>query len=88
MLDLWELVKKNLNKLNEFTNLSETNIDYYWLCGIKSGTAHGYLKFLPSYEHIGKLVFDEKYENKFYLKRLIYRPEEHSFDHLAKIRYD
>jgi hypothetical protein len=58
VLDLWEEVRKNVGKLNEFTNVSEANIDYYWLCGIKGELQHGSLRFLPSFEHIGKLIFD------------------------------
>lgn len=58
VLDLWGEVKKSVEKLNEFTNISESNIDYYWLCGIKGELQHGSLQLLSSFEHIGKLIFD------------------------------
>jgi hypothetical protein len=88
VLDLWQLVKKNLNKMNEFTNLSEANIEYYWICGTKGEISHGSIKYLPSYEHLGKLLFDDKYESKFYLKRVLFRPEEHSYPYLSNLKYE
>ena len=47
--EIWLIVKENIEKISEFTNINKKHIDYYWLCGTKN---HGFswdFKFLPSY---------------------------------------
>lgn len=64
------------------------NIDYYWLCGKSISSESPYLKLLASYEHIGKIIFGDQMEKKFYLRKVISPPELHSLNYLKQIKYE
>ena len=50
-------MKLNIEKIAEYTNINKNELDFYWLVGKKTDKESWDLQFLPSYEHIGKLIF-------------------------------
>jgi hypothetical protein len=85
--DIWKLVPLNLAQISSLTTVEAKNIDHYWLCGKNISSESTYLKLLASHEHIGKIIFADQMERKFYLRRVISPPELHSSNYLKQITY-
>ena len=62
-------------------------IDCYWLCGTKNAGESWELRYLPSYEHVGKLIFEDLFQRKFFVRRVIFTPQHHSLPYLRTVEY-
>jgi hypothetical protein len=86
--EMWQHCRNNLELFNDLAGITPDELDCYWLAGTRKSGENWDLAYLPSYEHLGKLIFEDCFERKFFIRRVLYPPHYHSLHYLRLLDYE